>query len=119
MIRPPGTGSGKYGRSLVTGRFSLEHAAAIQEEVYGLATEAGNRPGHARLAIDALRTGQGAWWHKARRRWQRARGTVDIEDFNQVRAGLGRKNHLLRTRRHEHGDHDRGGRRGSTAGTAG
>jgi glycosyltransferase involved in cell wall biosynthesis len=78
---------GKYGRSLVTGRFSLDHAAAIQEEVYGLATEAGNRPGHARLAMDALRTGQGAWWHKARRRWQRARGTVDIEDFNRSAPG--------------------------------
>jgi glycosyltransferase involved in cell wall biosynthesis len=78
---------GQYGRSLVTGRFSLDHAAAIQEEVYGLATQAGNRPGRAELAMDALRTGQGAWRHKARRRWQRSRGTVDIEDFNKIAPG--------------------------------
>jgi glycosyltransferase involved in cell wall biosynthesis len=78
---------GKYGRSLVTGRFSLDHAAAIQEDVYGLATEAGNHPSRVQLAKDALRTGQGAWWHKARRRWQRSRGTVDIEDFNRIAPG--------------------------------
>ncbi len=78
---------GKYGRSLVTGRFSLDHAAAIQEDVYGLATEAGNHPARVQLARDALRTGQGAWWHKARRRWQRSRGTVDIEDFNRIAPG--------------------------------
>jgi hypothetical protein len=71
----------------VTGRFSLDHAAAIQEDVYGLATEAGNHPSRVQLAKDALRTGQGAWWHKARRRWQRSRGTVDIEDFNRIAPG--------------------------------
>jgi hypothetical protein len=37
--------------------------------------------------MDALRTGQGAWRHKAKRRWQRSRGTVDIEDFNRVAPG--------------------------------
>jgi len=71
----------------VAGRFSLDHAAAIQEEVYRRATEAGNRPAHVRLALDALRTGRGAWWHKAKRRWQRSRGTVDIEDFNKIAPG--------------------------------
>jgi glycosyltransferase involved in cell wall biosynthesis len=80
---------GKYGRSLVTDRFSLDHAAAIQEEVYSLATQTTARPGQAQLAMEALRTGQGAWLHKARRRWQRWRGTVDIEDFNKVTVGSG------------------------------
>ncbi len=80
---------GKYGRSLVTDRFSLDHAAAVQEEVYLLASEAANRPAQAQLALDAFRTGQGAWWHKAKRRWQRWRGAVDIEDFNKVMVGTG------------------------------
>jgi len=80
---------GKYGRSLVAERFSLDHAAAIQEEVYRLAAEAAARPARAQLAMEALRTGEGAWLHKARRRWQRWRGTVDIEDFNKVTVGSG------------------------------
>jgi glycosyltransferase involved in cell wall biosynthesis len=80
---------GTYGRSLVAERFSLDHAAAIQEEVYSLAADADARPAQAQLAMDALRTGSGAWWHKARRRWQRWRGTVDIEDFNKVTVGSG------------------------------
>jgi glycosyltransferase involved in cell wall biosynthesis len=80
---------GKYGRSLVAERFSLDHAAAIQEEVYGLARDAANRPARAQLVTEALRTGQGAWWHKAKRRWQRWRGTVAIEDFNKLTLGSG------------------------------
>ena len=89
MLDDPATRDrlGTYGRTLVTGRFSLDHAAAVQEEVYGLATQAAKRPDRVRLALDALRTGQGAWWHKARRRWQRSRGTVTIEDFNRVAPG--------------------------------
>jgi glycosyltransferase involved in cell wall biosynthesis len=73
---------GEYGRALVVERFSLDHAAAIQEEVYLSATDKANHPAAARLAVDAARTGSGAFWHKARRRWQRWRGTVVIEDFN-------------------------------------
>ncbi|HXZ76934.1 MAG TPA: hypothetical protein VEH31_39520, partial [Streptosporangiaceae bacterium] len=77
---------GEYGRTLVVERFSLDHAAAIQERVYLSATDRANRPATARLAVDAVRTGNGAFWHKARRRWQRWRGTVVIEDFNTTQA---------------------------------
>jgi glycosyltransferase involved in cell wall biosynthesis len=73
---------GEYGRALVVERYSLDHAAAVQEEVYLRAAATAARPSAARLAADAARTGSGAFWHKARRRWQRWRGTVAIEDFN-------------------------------------
>jgi len=73
---------GEFGRALVVERFSLDHAAAIQEEVYLSATDKASRPAAVRLAMDAARTGSGTFWHKARRRWQRWRGTVVVEDFN-------------------------------------
>jgi hypothetical protein len=73
---------GAYGRSLVVERYSLDHAAALQEEVYASAMAPAARPTAGQRAADAARTGTGAGWHKARRRWQRWRGTVVIEDFN-------------------------------------
>jgi glycosyltransferase involved in cell wall biosynthesis len=82
---------GEYGRTLVVERFSLDHAAAIQEQVYLSATDHANRPATARLAVDAVTTGNGAFWHKARRRWQRWRGTVVIEDFNTTQATKARR----------------------------
>jgi glycosyltransferase involved in cell wall biosynthesis len=82
---------GDYGRTLVVERFSLDHAAAIQEQVYLSASDHANRPAAARLAVDAARTGSGAFWHKARRRWQRWRGTIVIEDFNTTQATRGRR----------------------------
>jgi glycosyltransferase involved in cell wall biosynthesis len=73
---------GDFGRALVAERYGLDHAAAIQEEVYASAVQTTAHPFAARLVADAARTGNGAFWHKARRRWQRWRGTVAIEDFN-------------------------------------
>jgi glycosyltransferase involved in cell wall biosynthesis len=89
LLADPGiwTKLGQYGRRLVVERFSLDHAAAVQEEVYVSTTDAANRPGAARLAADAAWTGQGALRHKARRRVQRWRGTVAIEDFNVTVSG--------------------------------
>lgn len=78
---------GEFGRGLVAERFSLDHAAELQEEVYVSVTDAASRLGTTRLAADAARTGQGALRHKAKRRWQRWRGTVAIEDFNVLPAG--------------------------------
>jgi len=78
---------GDYGRRLVVERFSLDHAAALQEEVYVSMTDKANRPGAARLAAEAAWTGQGALRHKAKRRVQRWRGTVAIEDFNLATSG--------------------------------
>ncbi len=75
---------GTYGRGLVTERFSLDHAAAVQEEVYVSVTDLANRPATARRAADAARTANGVFWHKARRRVQRWRGTVVSEDFNII-----------------------------------
>jgi hypothetical protein len=75
---------GEYGRTLVVQRYSLDHAAARQEEVYASAVRTTAHPSAIRLAADATRTGTGAFWHKARRRWQRRRGTVVSEDFNVV-----------------------------------
>lgn len=75
---------GEYGRGLVVERYSLEHAAAVQEEVYASVSDAANRPSAARLAASAARTANGAFWHKAKRRWHRWRGTVAIEDFNVI-----------------------------------
>jgi phosphatidyl-myo-inositol alpha-mannosyltransferase len=74
---------GAYGRTLVVERYSLDHAAQLQEEVYTRATAAAARPTAGQRAADAARTGAGANWHKARRRVQRWRGTVVIEDFNK------------------------------------
>ncbi len=78
---------GAYGRELVTERFSLDHAAAVQEDMYATVTDPANRPARARLAAEAVQTGTGAYWHKARRRVQRWRGTVLEEDFNVIILG--------------------------------
>jgi phosphatidylinositol alpha-mannosyltransferase len=73
---------GRFGRDLVSGRFGLDHAAEIQEEMYQAALDPAHQPSAAERARQAAATWQGAWRHKAIRRWQRWRGTVAIEDFN-------------------------------------
>jgi hypothetical protein len=67
-------------------RYSLDSAAARQEEVYASAVQTAAHPSAIRLATEAARTGAGAFRHKARRRWQRWRGTVVSEDFNALPA---------------------------------
>jgi len=87
---------GRYGRELVVARYSLEQAAAIQEEIYARAMAESARVSGPVLAADAARAGGGVFAHKARRKWQRWRGTISIDDFNAVaktsnsRAGTGR-----------------------------
>lgn len=71
---------GRFGRSLIVERFSLECAAVIQEGVYLAAIEA-PRPSAVDLTGDAVRTGMGVFRHKVTRKWQRWRGTCLVDDF--------------------------------------
>jgi glycosyltransferase involved in cell wall biosynthesis len=78
---------GRYGRSLVLERYSLEQAAAAQEEVYAAAIAAmaaSDRPSAMGLAAEAGRTGIGVFQHKVARKWRRWRGTAPVDDFNAV-----------------------------------
>jgi phosphatidyl-myo-inositol alpha-mannosyltransferase len=76
---------GGYGRDLVVERFSMERAAATQEEVY-LAAQASAPASAPSLAADIARTGIGLSRHKMARKWQRWRGTGTVDDFNVVAA---------------------------------
>lgn len=75
---------GEYGRRLVVGRFSLERAAGLQEEIYRRAV--------AERSLD-LRDAAGAAVrmaaYKLRRRYQRMRGSAAYNDFNAVAAAAG------------------------------
>jgi glycosyltransferase involved in cell wall biosynthesis len=69
---------GAYGRQLVVERFSLEHAAEIQEQIY---YEALTGRG---TTLDAVRTAGLVTSYKLQRRYQRLRGTAAADDFNAV-----------------------------------
>jgi glycosyltransferase involved in cell wall biosynthesis len=71
---------GRFGRSVVVQRFSLERAAVMQEGVY-LDAIAASRPSALDLTTDAARTGIGVFRHKTARKWQRWRGTCLVDDF--------------------------------------
>jgi glycosyltransferase involved in cell wall biosynthesis len=73
---------GRYSRSLVVERYSLERAAAVQEEVYAEAIQPASRPSVFDLARDAARTGSGVLRHQVVRRWQRWRGITPFDDLN-------------------------------------
>ena len=75
---------GTFGRALVVERFSLDRAAELQEEVYVSAVETPLRPSAGLLAQDTARSGIGVVRHQLRRKWQRRRGTVPVEDMNVV-----------------------------------
>lgn len=75
---------GQYGRSLVVDRYSLDQAAATQVEAYTSTIGACARVSRLDLAADTARAGIGVLHHKTRRKWQRWRGTVAIDDFNTV-----------------------------------
>lgn len=72
---------GEYGRRLVVDRFSLQRAAALQEEIYreALATRSANTGDAARTAVRVA-------VYKLLRRYQRLRGTAPGDDFNAVAA---------------------------------
>ena len=75
---------GGYGCKLVVERFSLDHAAAIHEQLYLAAREAPARPPAPRLAADILRSSALLATYKVHRKFQRWRGTAPVEDFNTV-----------------------------------
>ena len=108
--RPAGPGSAPTAASLVTERFSLDHAAAIQEEMYAHrdATRPTARPGHE-LAVEAVRTGTGRMAAQGAAPLAALAGHGGIEDFNEDAPGS-EGTPSFRMRRHEFGDQDSGGR---------
>jgi len=69
---------GAFGRELAVDRFSLQHAATVQEAIYREARE-------LRVsATDGVRTALGLGAYKVRRKYERIRGTRATDDFNAV-----------------------------------
>jgi glycosyltransferase involved in cell wall biosynthesis len=76
---------GEYGRTLVVERFSIDHAAAVQEDMYARAVDASNRPSVPQLAADVAQTGWGVLRHQGARKLRRWSGReVPTDDFNAV-----------------------------------
>ena len=76
---------GEYGRALVVERFSIDHAAAVQEDLYARAADASNRPSIPQLAADVAHTGWGVLRHQGPRKLRRWSGrNVPTDDFNAV-----------------------------------
>jgi glycosyltransferase involved in cell wall biosynthesis len=73
---------GRFGRNLVTERFSLERAALVQEGIYREIMTAA--PGGLAVRRDALTSVVRVAGHKVSRRYQRIRGSVARDDFNAV-----------------------------------
>ena len=65
-------------------RFSLDRAAAVQEEVYLAALDSAQQARTKAVAVDVARCGARILEYKVRRQWQRLRGTVATDDFNSV-----------------------------------
>jgi len=78
----------RYGRRLVVERFSLDRAAAVQEEVYAAVLAGVPVSGRAAMAADAARSAVGVTRHQLRRKWQRLRGRVATDDFNALAGAL-------------------------------
>jgi hypothetical protein len=75
---------GGYGRKLILERFSLDHVAAMHEQLYLAARESPDRPSAPRLGGDILRSGALLATYKVHRKFQRWRGTAPVDDFNAV-----------------------------------
>jgi glycosyltransferase involved in cell wall biosynthesis len=71
---------GRFGRRLVHERFSLEGAAAKQEQIYEAALD--GRAPVTRLLADSAHSGLGLATYKVRRRADRLRGRLAVDDFN-------------------------------------
>lgn len=71
---------GDFGRRLVVNRFSLQHAALMQLDVYHRALELATRP---RIG-EILATASGAFGHKVRLRLAKIGGKAPADDFNSV-----------------------------------
>jgi len=76
-----------YGRRLVVERFSLDRAAAVQEDVYAAVLAGVPVRGRAAVTADAARSAAGVTRHQLRRKWQRLRGRVAADDFNALAGG--------------------------------
>ena len=74
---------GAFGRRLVVERYSLDHAAAVQEEVYRDAMAAPGPP-FRQMVTETVRSGLGVTQHQLRRKWQRRSGTAGADDMNVV-----------------------------------
>jgi hypothetical protein len=72
---------GKYARGLVVDRFSLQRAAAVQEEVYAGALAARGVPPPG----DLVRSAAGLATYKVRRKVAKLRGAAPTDDFNVLR----------------------------------
>jgi glycosyltransferase involved in cell wall biosynthesis len=76
---------GEFGRALVVKRYSINHAATIQEELYARTVDASNRPSSPQLAADVAHTGWGVLRHQGTRKLRRWSGRgVPTDDFNAV-----------------------------------
>lgn len=71
---------GRFGRQLITERFSLERAAEVQLDIYRRAVAA--RPAFPRVLAEGARAGAAVVRHKARRRVARLWADVPLDDFN-------------------------------------
>jgi glycosyltransferase involved in cell wall biosynthesis len=74
---------GAFGRELAVERFSLQHAATVQEAIYREALD--QRVSGVRATVDGARSALGLGAYKVRRRYQQVRGTRATDDFNAVR----------------------------------
>jgi glycosyltransferase involved in cell wall biosynthesis len=76
---------GEYGRALVVERFSMDHAARIQEDLYARALDTSKRPSSLQLGADVMHTGFGVLRHQGARKLRRWSGRhVPTDDFNAV-----------------------------------
>jgi glycosyltransferase involved in cell wall biosynthesis len=73
---------GDFGRQLVLGRFSLDQAGILQEQIY-LAEVASKSYG---VAADLARTSSGLLAYKLRRKLEKFRGVASRDDFNAIGA---------------------------------
>ena len=71
---------GAYARRLVLDRFSLRHAARVQEGEYLAAMQ--GRVAARTLVFDLVRSAAGVLGYKLWRRYQRWRGTTPVDDCN-------------------------------------
>jgi glycosyltransferase involved in cell wall biosynthesis len=71
---------GRFSRTLVVERFSLDHAARIQLDIYDRAAKESERPAAREVAQTLAMLGS----YKLHRRWERLRGVAPSDDFNAI-----------------------------------
>jgi hypothetical protein len=72
---------GQFSRALVVDRFSLDHAARTQLDVYDRAVKESKRPAASEVARTLAMLGS----YKIHRRWERIRGVAPADDFNAIK----------------------------------